>query len=245
MKKLVQNILQRLLGFDRYLLWFSWFKIKTLRRDRKEGDFIHFLSMLGPQDTVLDIGANIGIMTVHLARQCAQGTVHAIEPIPENFHALGRIVKRFQLSNVKLHQFALGEKKGELEMVMPEVSNVKMQGLSHVVHDSITEFNEGSRYKVPVHKLDDLDELTKGVRGIKIDVENFEYFVFKGGAKMLQRERPIVYCELWANENRELCFKLFRELGYEIKVLESGALVSFDPEQHHNQNFFFVPQPNN
>lgn len=242
MKKLVQNILQGLLGFDRYLLWFSWFKIKTLRRDRKEGDFIHFLGMLGAGDKVLDIGANIGIMTVHLARQCPNGTVHAIEPIPENFRALSRICKKFQLDNVELHQFALGEKEGELEMVMPEVSKVKMQGLSHVVHDSITEFNEGSRYKVPVHKLDDLNEMTKGVKGIKIDVENFEYFVFKGGAEMLKRDRPVVYCELWANENRDKCFTLFRELGYQIKVLENDILVPFDLDRHKNQNFFFVPQ---
>lgn len=241
MKKFVQNILQRILGFDRYLVWFSWFKIKTLRNDRKEGDFMHFLSLLGPSDKVLDIGANIGIMAVPLARQCPQGVVHAIEPIPENFRALGRIVKRFKLTNVKLHQFALGAEKGELEMVMPEVSSVKMQGLSHVVHDSITEFNEGSRYTVPVHRLDDLEEMTKGVKGIKIDVENFEYFVFKGGEEMLKRERPIVYCELWANENREKCFDLFRTLGYGIKVLHDGALRDYDEGLHDNQNFFFVP----
>ena len=76
--------------------------------------------------TFVDIGANLGIMTVHLARKCDQGHVHAIEPIPENFVTLGAIVKRFRLSNVTLHQFALGEQPGELEMVMPEVQNVKM-----------------------------------------------------------------------------------------------------------------------
>lgn len=242
MKKFIQNILQSLLGFERYLLWFSWFKIKTLRNDRKEGDFIHFLGMLGPSDNVLDIGANIGIMTVHLARQCPQGQVHAIEPIPENFRALKRICKRFRLDNVQVHGFALGAEKGELEMVMPEVSKVKMQGLSHVVHDSITDFNEGQRYTVPVHRLDELPELTKDLRGIKIDVENFEYFVFKGGENILRKERPIVYCELWANENRDKCFELFRSMDYDIQVLENGALVDFDPAQHEKQNFFFVPR---
>lgn len=240
MKKFVQNILQKVLGFRRYLVLFSWFKIKTLHRDRKEGDFLFFLDMLSPDSNVLDIGANIGIMTVHLARRCSKGQVHAIEPIPENFATLQSIVKRFKLRNVHLHQFALGESPGELEMVMPRVQNVKMQGLSHVVHESIEDFNEGERYKVPVHTLDDLGEITASVQGIKIDVENFEYFVFKGGERMLREQGPIVYCELWDNENRAKCFELMQDCGYTIKVLENGQLEVFAPQQHQHQNFFFV-----
>lgn len=240
MKKLVQSILQKLFGFERYLVLFSWFKIKTLSRDKKEGDFLFFMSMMPEDALVLDIGANIGIMTVHLAQKCKRGTVHAIEPIPENFSTLGKIVRRFKLSNVKLHQFALGAEKGELEMVMPKVQNVKMQGLSHVVHESITEFNEGEIYKVPQHRLDDLPEMVNGVKGIKIDVENFEYFVFKGGENTLSTYGPVIYCELWDNENRALCFEFLEGLGYQTKVLQDGELVLFNAGVHKQQNFFFV-----
>ena len=242
MKKFIQSTLQRLLGFRRYLVLFSWFKIKTLRGDKKEGDFFFFLDQLPSDATVLDIGANLGIMTVHLARKCDQGHVHAIEPIPENFLTLGAIVKRFRLSNVSLHQFALGEQPGELEMVMPEVQNVKMQGLSHAVHESITEYNDGQLYKVPMHTLDELRGIFGTVKGIKIDVENFEYFVFKGGESLLKEDRPLVYCELWDNENRAKCFTLFESLGYSIQVLREGSLVNYDSAKHPNQNFFFVPQ---
>ena len=84
MKKLIQSILQKILGFERYLFWFSRFKISTLKWDSKEGDFNHFLSLLSPGDDVLDIGANIGIMAIKMAQTCHQGTVHAFEPIPEN-----------------------------------------------------------------------------------------------------------------------------------------------------------------
>ena len=243
MKKFVQSILQKLLGFRRYLVLFAWFKIKTLRRDKKEGDFFFFLDLLPENATALDIGANIGIMTVHLARKCPQGHIHAIEPIPENFRTLEAINRRFRLSNVSLHNFALGVEPGELEMVMPHVENVKMQGLSHAVHESITEFNEGQRYTVPMHTLDELRTQFGKVHGIKIDVENFEYFVFKGGENMLKEDRPVVYCELWDNENRDKCFQLFRDLGFSIQVLHQGSLEDYDPGKHPNQNFFFVPKP--
>jgi FkbM family methyltransferase len=241
MKKFIQSTLQSLLGFRRYLFVFSLFKIKTLRWDRKEGDFHHFVSLIPADAVVLDIGANIGIMTAFLAKAVPQGHIHAIEPIPENFAALSRIVRHFKFKNVTLHAFALGESEGELKMVMPEVSNVRMQGLSHVVHESITEYNEGEFYTVPQHSLDQLPELVKDVAAIKIDVENFEYFVFRGAAETLRRYRPLIYCELWENENRDKCFALLRdELGYAIKVLVGSELVDFQQGVHKNQNFFFV-----
>ncbi|MEN9442625.1 MAG: hypothetical protein RLZ33_2702, partial [Bacteroidota bacterium] len=56
------------MGFRTYLYVFAIFKIKTLRSDSKEKDFFHFLSLLEDgKGAVLDVGANIGIMTVHLA----------------------------------------------------------------------------------------------------------------------------------------------------------------------------------
>ncbi|MFM2376161.1 MAG: hypothetical protein RLZZ165_1258 [Bacteroidota bacterium] len=241
MKRRIQNLLQSVLGFRRYLFLFSLFKIRTLRQDRREGDFFHFLSMLPEDARVLDIGANIGIMTALLARHCRSGIVHAIEPIPENFEVLSRVCRHYRFGNVRLHPFALGEEEGRLEMVMPEVRKVKMQGLSHVVHESITEYNDGRRYTVPQHRLDSLPEIVTGVQAIKIDVENFEYFVFKGGEGILRKFKPLIYCELWANENREKCFQLLAgELGYQVMVLHSGALVRFDPGIHTHQNFFFV-----
>lgn len=240
MKKRIQRILQGLLGFKRYLFVFSLFKIRTLRWDRKEGDFLHFVSLLPPDATVLDIGANIGIMTAKLAQHCPRGHIHAFEPIPENFAALQRIVQHFKFKNVSLHSFALGEAPGEIQMVMPEVQNVKMQGLSHVVHESIDEFNEGQFYKVPIYRLDDLQAQLGIPKAIKIDVENFEYFVFKGGEQMLRTHRPLIYCELWDNENRAKCFDLLQDIGYKIQILEQGKLIDFDPRKHQRQNFFFV-----
>ena len=65
-------------------------------------------------------------------------------------------------------------------MVMPVIANVKMQGLSHVVHHTISENNEGEKCNVPLKVLDEMDEIKntiKRISAIKIDVENFEYQV--------------------------------------------------------------------
>ncbi len=183
-ERMIQSTLQRVLGFDRYLYVFSRYKIATLRRDPDEGDVIHFAKMLPTDAVVLDIGANIGIMTVHLARRVVDGHVHAFEPVPENFAALGRIVAHYKLSNVTLHHLALGEEDGELTMVMPVESSVRMQGLSRVVTGGTGDPTSGEKYTVPQRRLDDLESLAEvDVAGIKIDVEDFEQYVFRGAAQ--------------------------------------------------------------
>jgi hypothetical protein len=61
------------LGLDNYLFLFSLFIIKKLRWDKNEKDFIHFLNLLPREGIVLDIGANIGVMSYYLARDRNKG----------------------------------------------------------------------------------------------------------------------------------------------------------------------------
>ena len=150
MKSLIKKLLQALLGFDNYLFIFSLFTIFTLRWNKNERDFFHFLKLIPKDSTILDIGANIGIMTVHLAKTFKSSTIYSFEPIPNNLKTLQRIIRFFHLNNVKVIDKALGNESGTIEMVMPVLNDVKMQGLSHVVHDSIDEFNEGEKFNVEV-----------------------------------------------------------------------------------------------
>jgi FkbM family methyltransferase len=242
MKRRVQALLQRALGFERYLFVFACFKIFALRWEgaRKEGDFRHFLRMLPREGAVLDIGANVGIMTCWLARQLRQGQVYAVEPVPENLQALRRVVRFFGLSNVRVFPYALGAEAGSAEILMPVLNGARMQGLSHVRHESIEGFGGGSSYAVRLIRLDDL-ELPLPLAGIKLDVENFEYFVLQGGKRRINQDKPLIYCELWDNENRSRCLELVRGWGYQVAVLEGGSLRPFEPARHRQQNFFFLP----
>jgi FkbM family methyltransferase len=238
MKTFIKYLLHTFLGFRNYLFLFSRYKIYTLRKDKNESDFFYFLKMLPPEGTVLDIGANIGIMTVHLARN-ARRKVIAFEPMPHNLEALRRVIAFFRLENIQVIDCALGNENGSTEMIMPMIGPVRMQGLSHVVHDSIRSEGPGERIRTRLRTLDSLPEL-KGagsVAGIKMDVENFEYYVLDGGKELLRSQHPLLYIELWDNENRENCFRLLKELGYSAFVVEQGRLVPFANQQ--KQNFIF------
>jgi len=229
------------LGFQNYLYVFALFKIRTLKSDSKEKDFFHFLSLLkdGKGD-VLDVGANVGIMTVHLAQKLPNTTVHAIEPLPDNLRVLKRVVGHFGLNRIRIHETAVGESNGEVEMILPHQGKTRMQGLSHVKHETITEWNDGEEFRVPLNKLDDLIN-GQYIQGIKIDVENFEYYALKGGKRIIETNRPVIYAELWDNENRRNCLNLLEGLNYRSFVVVNDKLVAFDSDKHRNQNFIFLP----
>jgi len=228
------------MGFRTYLYVFAIFKIKTLRSDSKEKDFFHFLSLLEDgKGAVLDVGANIGIMTVHLANKLPNSTVHAFEPIPDNLSVLKRIIAKFNLKKIKIHEVAVGETSGNVQMILPHQGKTKMQGLSHVKHESITEWNDGEEFSVPLNTLDNLLN-GEPIQGIKIDIENFEYYALKGGKRILESNHPIIYAELWDNENRSNCIDLLTSMNYKPHVVVNNELTVFDETQHKNQNFIFI-----
>lgn len=244
MKNFLKKILQTLFGFNNYLFVFALYIIYTLKWNKREKDFLYFLDMLEDDGIVLDIGANIGAMTTYLSKKLPESKIFSFEPIPYNILALKRIVKYFKLRNVEVLDFALGDENGQIEMVIPICKNVKLQGLSHVVHEEIKENNEGEKFLVALKRLDDLEIFINEnlpIKGIKIDVENFEYFALKGGKELIEKHKPIIYSELWDNKNRQNCFELLSSLNYSIKVLEKDELADFTGQK--TQNFFFIPFP--
>jgi len=240
-KNITRKWLQELMGFERYLFAFARFHIFRINRLKNEKAFRYFNAMIKDGGAILDIGANIGITTVSLANMHPRSIIYAFEPMPGNYQTLEKVLKFYKHSNVQIYKTALGNRDGEANMIMPVINGSKMQGLSHVIDPSIKNDIEGDMHTVPLQQLDKipgLQQLEK-ISAIKMDVENFEYEVLKGGETLLRKHRPIIFCELWNNERRELCFTLMKNLGYHIMILEKGNLVA-----HSSQdalNYFFLP----
>ncbi len=239
LKNLTRYLLQKLLGFDRYLFFFSILHITRIQWGFSEKAFLYFVNMIDAEGVILDIGANIGSMTVVFAKAHPHTTIYAFEPVETNRKALERIVSFYGLKNVNVFANALGNSNGMVEMVMPDMGRSRMQGLSHVIESGREE--PGERYSIPIRKLDDMEVLrsSEKICAIKIDVENFEYFVLQGGKALLEKHRPLVFCELWNTERRKLCMDLMGQLGYRVKVFEDGGLADFTGKEA--LDFFFLP----
>jgi FkbM family methyltransferase len=194
------------------------------------------MHLLSSDTLVIDVGANIGIMTALLAKKYPNIEIHSFEPIPENFNVLTRICNKLLIRNARLYPIALGNKAGSLQMIMPILGDARQQGLSHVVVDPS---EAGHTYEVAVSTLDTIfKENKRKIGGIKLDVENFEYYVLEGARQILAQHHPIVYVELWDNENRTNCIRLLSEYNYKAYLFNGSTLELFTNQLGHN--FFFL-----
>jgi FkbM family methyltransferase len=236
-KRRVQGLLQRSLGLQAYLFVFGLYAIATLRRS--EPAFFHFLRLVPDWGVVLDIGANLGVTVTFLARKCPHAQVIAFEPVPWNYGNIKLMTKLLRLRNVSIQNCAAGNSTGVVDFQVPIVNGARMHALGHLV-SVVDDRQQGEQLKVAICKLDDLgiDKVT----AVKLDVENSEYEVFSGAVQMLQRCRPVIYCELWDNENRQKSFELLRSLHYTPHVVHSGRVIPFDRTDDPGQYFIFLPE---
>ncbi len=144
-------------------------------------------------DTVLDIGANVGLytaITAHLAGP--KGRVIALEPDPENFSYLQKTIQANGFSNVHAVQAAAAENNGEATLYVSS-SN---RGDNRMYANELC----GDEVKVKIVRLDDLlpSLQVSELNFIKIDVQGFEGHVMAGLKETIRRSPSLVMlAEFW------------------------------------------------
>ena len=149
---------------------------RNMRAAHAKGLMQGILSMLKPDDLVLDCGANVGEITKILAETGAQ--VHAFEPDPYCFE---KLIKRFRKAeNVTLHSVAVGTTDGVIQLMRAENFDENPHGAS-VKSTVITggrKIDEAEKIEVRLMNLPAfIDEKIKGgaeVAFLKMDIEGAE-----------------------------------------------------------------------
>jgi FkbM family methyltransferase len=247
LKGILKYLLISILGFSNFLYVVAIFRIYTIKLNRHERDFLYFISLIPQNSTVLDIGANIGYKTYHFSHIKAT-EVHAFEPITENADILKKIVSRFNLRNVVIHDYAIGNINSNIKMVMPIIGHARAHAYCYVPQEKMPSYKDSVEYDVPIKKIDDIEyfvHASKPVSAIKIDVENYEYFVLEGGAGTLKKYHPIIYCEVW-HENKERVFDFIKNLDYKIYKYHDGKLLELTQKNDEvaSVNYFFIHKNN-
>jgi FkbM family methyltransferase len=148
--------------------------------------------LVTPGDTVLDIGAHLGLHLVLLSELAgAHGRVHAFEANPCKHPTLAATVRL--LGNATLHRFGLSDRTARATLFVPE--DQSMASLSDWTGGRV---GAVSRTECTVKRLDDLVEAGEVDRPafIKCDVEGGEYAVFAGARATLDRpDAPAILYE--------------------------------------------------
>jgi FkbM family methyltransferase len=184
-------------------------------------------------DTVVDVGANVGLYTMAFARRVGRrGRVIALEPDPVNFRALRANVALNLLSRrVAALRAAAGTDSGTAFLCAGRGTQ------SHLAHGSE---RDGDVISVPMVRIDQVVG-TNQVNVIKIDVEGFEELVLRGAEGLLadshRAPRTIiveVHPSAWhaVGTTSESLLQLMRGHGYRVQNVR-GEEVSAIEEYGH------------
>lgn len=211
----------------------------------EHSDFSMILKLLKPNQTILDIGGNIGFYSLSLANEFTTSQFHAFEPVPKTFAQLKRNVEMNNPSNVHIYNFGFSNEKKDITFYFyPEGSgNASSAKLSD--RDTVEEVT------CSVTTVDQfVQEKGLKVDFIKCDVEGAELMVFQGAKATIASQRPIVFSEILRKWSKKFdydpneIFDFFRAQNYQAYTAENNELRAFSrmTEETVETNFFFIPK---
>jgi FkbM family methyltransferase len=248
LKSFIQLVFQNLLGYRNYLFVFSIYRIVKYRLLRDDIDFNIFIDLVESNipGIIIDAGANVGYTTVLFAKEFPHYSIIAYEPVSLLSQIIVKVLRFFNIKNVLVKQFALGNTNNLVTIKTPIIGGVKMQGLSFidvsVEREDAELLNNFMEEQVQMVSLDAdlIGNILNPVVGIKVDVENFEFFVLQGTVELIKLYKPIIMAELWDDERKKACIGFMKSLGYSIKVISNKTLVDYTNQQC--LNYFFMPK---
>jgi FkbM family methyltransferase len=186
-------------------------------------------------DTVYDIGANIGYVSLSLSKQVGPtGRVIAFEPVPRNADLLRANIQDNRIQNVSVFCVAASNRRGEATIRFAE----------NLATASLTWHRDDPAATAITVKTVAIDEMVgAGEIGnpafIKIDVEGAEDLVLEGMRKTLAAARPVLFVEC-SDAGRETTWRLLGEQGYRCQSAISGKWITAFEEYRHS-DFLWIP----
>lgn len=172
---------------------------------------------LAPGDTVLDIGAHIGSLTVPIARLIGpEGKVYAFEPPKKIYRELVHNLELNELTNAVPLRFALSSQNGitEMQLLHPHDGRVRVgrKGGDQVEGRTIDSFSFSN------------------VALIKIDVKGHEAEVLRGAEVTINASHPVILIEIW-RQHRSKVMPILEGYGYSVqKILFADYVAIYEPE---------------
>jgi FkbM family methyltransferase len=175
---------------------------------------------LGKGDVAIDAGANIGAVTVYMAKRVGgTGRVVAVEMMPGTAGQLRRNLTLNGLQNVTVFEQALSDTAGETAVALIEPGFFGQASITSAQRPNVCQ-------PVEVRTVT-LNEITAGLGEIalmKMDLEGAEPQALRGASRALQRVRNVAF-ESWDRDGG-VSAKILREAGFSIAPIDGRNFLA-------------------
>ena len=196
-------------------------------------------SYVNPGDTILDIGASFGTISIPLAEIIGEkGHIYAFEPARRTQSFLQQILDINHITNISVVKEAIAEQPGTCEFV-EYLNSSSFSWASETSTLNTPNRNsdfECITYEVKVTTIDDF-VATHGLspKAMKIDIEGFELYALQGGKQTLEKYLPYLCIDIHADVKTGKTALLgvepfLKSLGYTF-VMEQHTLCATPPQQ--------------
>lgn len=180
--------------------------------------------ILRPGDTVIDVGANMGLVTLTCAKLVGpSGRVAAYEPNPAMIDLLRQSIDRNGFSNIEVNAVALGKENGRLQLNVPDDNAGKASLVRTFREDRHTVEIQVDNAAEAFERLD-----AKTIRFWKIDAEGYEPQIIEGARAYLERNPPqVVLFEINDYDgplNENVSITMLESFGYQFFGLPKALL---------------------
>jgi len=221
-----------------YVAFNSWTVQRARTIKTKEPGTLKWIATFNPQDTVWDIGANVGMYSIYAAKRVK--SVYAFEPNNGNAFTLLANIRANNLCNINLFAIGLGESNGFFPF---EYSSLHF-GVAHNqiqanLNNTFSKKKKEKYHETEMKTVRTLDSMVAQQYvplpdHIKLDVDGLEISILRGMIQSLQSgsvKTLLVEAEDYnqALEIYEFMSKIGAEL-HRIDILRStGKKTSYDP----------------
>jgi FkbM family methyltransferase len=168
----------------------------------KNSDYSHQIEfeimkyLIQPNDTVIDVGANIGIFS-HFFSDITGigGKVYSFEPIPSTYSFLDSNIKKLKLKNVESFNYAVSNENHTVSMEVPRYQNGGENYYeAHIVNASGDNSNHFTIEAITIDSF--LGSRIKSLSFIKYDTEGHELNCIEGSKNLIKSFKPAILTEM-------------------------------------------------
>jgi len=223
--------------FKGFKVFYSIGNILVSRRIKKEGDYekeyceaiVNELRDI-KTPTMIDIGANIGLISLSVISTNNNMRIYAFEPGSHQYHLFKKTINLSQLGGqIKLFEYAISNKSNDMDFAIHYHQYSSFDGFFDTKGAGKTK-----NIKVKMTTIDDWwsKEGKPKVDIIKMRIEGAELWALQGSAKLIKTHKPVIFLDINFSKIMNYPFQLndlldyVSDLDYQLYSLKNELLTT-------------------